>query len=151
MRADNLVSGVQLSFYTDHMLNISLNDNSSDVHVATNLYEGIQHFVGFSMENTPFANNLEIVIEDGYYLTVDDMDVVLSSTSGNEVSIDWNSPELKAFSVDKMFPNPFNPSTEINYTVDHDGNMRVVVYNILGQQVAELYNGYQQLGSYNVT
>ena len=94
--------------------------------------------------------DLEITIEGGYYLGVDDMDIILSSTSGQSVDVDWNSPELKSFSIDKMFPNPFNPSTEINYTVEHDGYLNIVVYNLLGQQVAELYNGYQELGPHKV-
>ena len=48
------VSGLQLSFYTDHVHTISLNDNSDDVYTASNVNEGIQYFVGFSMENNPF-------------------------------------------------------------------------------------------------
>ena len=142
------ISGLQLSFYSEHMLDISLNDNSSDIHTAMNVHNGIQHFVGFSMENISFDKDLEITIEGGYYLTANEMDIILSSMSGTAVTIDWNVPEVKAFSMDKMFPNPFNPSTEINYTVEHDGNMRIVVYNLLGQQVTELYNGYQHLGSH---
>ena len=144
------VSGLQLSFYTDHSLNISLNDNSSDVYVASNVHNGIQYFVGFSMDNNPFNKDLEITIEGGYYLSSEEMDVVLSTTSGNSVDIDWNLPELQSFSIDKMFPNPFNPSTEINYTVEHDGNLNIAVYNLLGQQVAELYSGYHELGSHKV-
>ncbi len=144
------ISGMQLSFYSDNILNIRLNDNSSDVYTASNVHEGVQYFVGFSMENNPFDKDLEITIEGGYYLGVDDMNIILSSTSGQSVDVDWNSPELKSFSIDKMFPNPFNPSTEINYTVEHDGYLNIVVYNLLGQQVAELYNGYQELGPHKV-
>ena len=144
------ISGMQLSFYSDNILNIRLNDNSSDVYTASNVHEGVQYFVGFSMENNPFDKDLEITIEGGYYLGVDDMNIILSSTSGQSVDVDWNFPELKSFSIDKMFPNPFNPSTEINYTVEHDGYLNIVVYNLLGQQVAELYNGYQELGPHKV-
>ena len=79
------------------------------------------------------------------------MDFIVSSTSGTSVDVDWNSPEIRSFSIDKMFPNPFNPSTEINYTVDHDGNMTIAVYNILGQHITELYSGYQDLGSHKVS
>ena len=144
------VSGLQLSFYSENMLDISLSDNSSDVYTASNVHEGIQHFVGFSMENDPFHKGLEITVEGGYYLGVDDINIVLSSTSGESVDVDWNLSELKSFSIDKMFPNPFNPSTEINYTVEHNGNLNITVYNLLGQQIAELYNGYQELGSHKV-
>jgi hypothetical protein len=129
---------------------ISLNDRSDDVYTASNVNEGIQYFVGFSMENNPFDKDLEIIVSGGFDLSADDMDIILSSTSGESVDIDWNLPELKSFSIDKMFPNPFNPSTEINYTVKHDGNLNIAVYNLLGQQIAELYNGYQELGPHKV-
>ena len=34
--------------------------------------------------------------------------------------------------------------------VNHNGNMKIVAYNLLGQEVAELYNGYQSVGVYNI-
>ena len=148
--SDIPVSGMQISFHSDHMLNISLNESSSDIHTGINVYDGMETFVGFSMENNPFEKGLEITVEGGHYLSANDMDIILSSTSGTQVNVDWNSPEVKSFSIDKMFPNPFNPSTEINYTVDHNGNMTIAVYNILGQQITELYSGYQDLGSHKV-
>ncbi len=144
------ISGLQISFHADHMLDITLNDNSSDIYTGINVYNGIETFVGFSMENSPFDEGLEIRVEGGYYLTAEDMDIVVSSTLGTSVDVDWNSPEIQSFSIDNMYPNPFNPSTEINYTVDHDGNMTIAVYNILGQQITELYSGYQDLGSHKI-
>ena len=50
----------------------------------------------------PYVSFVKITIEDGYYLTWEDMDVVLSTTSGNSVDIDWNLPELNSFSIDKQ-------------------------------------------------
>ena len=144
------ISGLQLSFYTDHVHPISLNDQSEDIYTASNVHDGIQHFLGFSLENKPLDKDLEIIVGGGFDLSIEDIEIILSSTSGQSVDVGWNSPELKSFSIDKMFPNPFNPSTEINYTVEHDGYLNIVVYNLLGQQVAELYNGYQELGPHKV-
>ena len=145
------LSGVQLSFYTDEKLNVRVNDSSSDIYASTKLLDGIQRYVGFSMENMPFEDNLEIIIENGSDLSKNDIDIVLASTEGNDVSEIWTeSSVVNAFAVSKMFPNPFNPSTEINYTVNQNGSMRIAVYNILGQQVAELYNGYRDAGTYNL-
>ena len=39
----------------------------------------------------------------------------------------------------------------MNFLVNHNGHMRIAVYNLLGQQVAELYNGMQNKGDYDVT
>lgn len=48
------------------------------------------------------------------------------------------------------YPNPFNPFTKIAYTVKEAENVNIKVYNLLGQQVAELVNEMQQPGSYTI-
>ena len=52
------------------------------------------------------------------------------------------------FSITSLYPNPFNPVTQIDYNVSQAGDLRLSVYNILGQEVAVLYNGYQSEGDY---
>ena len=49
------------------------------------------------------------------------------------------------------YPNPFNPTTTIEYSVAKAGNVKITVYNQLGQQIATLVNGTQNAGSYRVT
>lgn len=48
------------------------------------------------------------------------------------------------------YPNPFNPSTKINFTIAAPGNVKLSVYNMLGQKVTELINEYKEKGSYTV-
>jgi len=48
------------------------------------------------------------------------------------------------------YPNPFNPTTTITYSLPEDGNVRLVVYDYLGKEVAELINGLVQQGSHEV-
>ena len=55
----------------------------------------------------------------------------------------------RTFSLEQNYPNPFNPSTKIPFTVVKSGNVRITVYNILGQLVdAKEYD--LQAGSYTV-
>lgn len=49
------------------------------------------------------------------------------------------------------FPNPFNPSTGIGYSVAEDGFVKLEVFNTLGQRVSLLVNEFRQKGSYKVT
>ena len=48
-------------------------------------------------------------------------------------------------------PNPFNPETEFSFILPKAGNVSLVVYNILGGEVAQLFNGYYPPGFYQAT
>ena len=48
------------------------------------------------------------------------------------------------------YPNPFNPSTVINYTLAHSGTVRLDVYDILGRHVTTLADGAQEAGVHSV-
>jgi hypothetical protein len=54
----------------------------------------------------------------------------------------------KKFTLEQNFPNPFNPSTTIRYSVPARSNVTLKIYNILGQQVESLINMEQGVGSY---
>ncbi len=53
------------------------------------------------------------------------------------------------FELTQNFPNPFNPSTNIAYTITQAGNVKLTLYNALGQAVKTLVNEYKEAGSYN--
>ncbi|MHC1737961.1 MAG: hypothetical protein AB9882_08145 [Ignavibacteriaceae bacterium] len=48
------------------------------------------------------------------------------------------------------YPNPFNPSTVIPYRLKEGGYVKIMVYNLLGELVKVLQNGYQNPGYYEV-
>jgi hypothetical protein len=54
------------------------------------------------------------------------------------------------YSLDNNYPNPFNPTTTINYSLASSGKVNISVYNILGQEVATLINKYQHAGEHRV-
>jgi pectinesterase len=47
------------------------------------------------------------------------------------------------------YPNPFNPTTTIEFTVPNDGKAMVKIYNILGQEVVTAFSGDVKAGQYN--
>jgi hypothetical protein len=52
------------------------------------------------------------------------------------------------FVLNQNFPNPFNPSTKIKYSIPESGQVSLKVFNLLGQEVATIFEGPQQAGSY---
>jgi hypothetical protein len=54
------------------------------------------------------------------------------------------------YSLEQNFPNPFNPETSIRYTISHSGNVKIEVFNMLGQRVRSLVNTFQPIGEYIV-
>ncbi|MCK9407849.1 MAG: LamG-like jellyroll fold domain-containing protein [Bacteriovoracaceae bacterium] len=54
-----------------------------------------------------------------------------------------------SFALDNAFPNPFNPSTTIRFSVPFNSNISLNVFNVLGQHIATLFNGEIQAGTYH--
>ena len=52
--------------------------------------------------------------------------------------------ELKGIELNLAGPNPFNPTTSLNVVVDQAGHVSVKIYNIVGQHIATLADGYME-------
>ncbi len=61
-----------------------------------------------------------------------------------------NSRNPVSYELSQNYPNPFNPTTDIAYTIMKPGIVTLTVYNVLGQKVATIINGYQSVGSHVV-
>ncbi len=54
------------------------------------------------------------------------------------------------FALHQNYPNPFNPATIIRYELPSDADVRLSVYSLLGEEVAQLIDGRKSAGSYTV-
>ena len=54
------------------------------------------------------------------------------------------------FKLEQNYPNPFNPSTKISWQSPVSSHQTIKVYDVLGNEVATLFDGYKPLGNYAV-
>ena len=63
---------------------------------------------------------------------------------------DANTAVPDRFALDQNYPNPFNPSTTIAYRLNEAADIKLTVYNMLGQNIRTLVNKKSQAGEYSV-
>ncbi len=66
----------------------------------------------------------------------------------NAISVEEDAPA--AFSVAQNAPNPFNPTTTITFSLAQAGNVTVDVFNVAGQKVDTLTDGFMDAGSHSL-
>jgi hypothetical protein len=128
---------------------------------------------GYAITNEKGNYSIEGLVPGTYTVTVDKLGytetasksaTVSYSTTGNPVTatVDFLIDEVTGvtqtstqqptqFMLEQNFPNPFNPSTSIDYALNQSGIVTLKVYNLLGQEVRTLVNGFQNAGSYHAT
>lgn len=99
---------------------------------ATNLAEGVYSTTVTLID--PHHGGLSIPIE-------------LSVSSTTDIKEKQSVPT--EFMLMQNYPNPFNPSTIISYSIPETQNVSLIVYDLLGKEVAVLVNEVKQPGSYN--
>ncbi len=63
---------------------------------------------------------------------------------------DDNGSELpNQFHLRQNYPNPFNPATTIGFSMPVSGNVKLTIYNILGERITTLVNDFLQAGDYS--
>jgi hypothetical protein len=53
----------------------------------------------------------------------------------------------KSYSLNQNYPNPFNPETVIEYNLPASGHVTLTVFNVIGQKVVDVVNGYESAGN----
>lgn len=89
-------------------------------------------------------------------------EVILNTNGGNfsipvsilvdqSVDVEPGAEAPRRFTLDQNFPNPFNPQTTIQYSIERPGNVRLTVFDLGGRVVRILADGMQAGGSHEVT
>jgi hypothetical protein len=109
-------------------------------------------------KNLTVYNNDLIINGDFYSIAGKDFGNIAgyNPVSSATKSAGRNKPITEMFSLKQNYPNPFNPTTEIKFSLSHPSevgaqHVKIVVYNSVGEQIAELINGYMESGTHSIT
>ncbi len=87
-----------------------------------------------------------------YNRVLGDGEVEFLYQAGPNTSVSHNgNAQPQNFRLEQNYPNPFNPSTTVEYSLPKASSVKMTVYNMAGEQVAVLVDGFQQAGLHKVT
>ena len=159
------IHGVQFDIkYNPSEIKSITPQNISDFEVSYNeLSEGLIRGLVFSFQGHALPENLpfEFVNVEGFEgtSTIEFKDFILAGSKGNNVEVETQSYDINFSDIvlpvktelSGSYPNPFNPTTSINYGLEKDGHVEIMIYDAAGRLVEELVNGHQDGGSYSIT
>ena len=167
------IYGVQFDIkYNAQELNLTEGDIKSKV-AGVNIYsrikeDGIARVLMFGMNGEKIldvnANNIADILDINFQAAdmfngvsqVELIDVILAGKGGEEVSVSPSTTFEVSFntplrtSLSKNYPNPFNPSTTINYELSTAGLVTLVIYDLKGSEVRTLVQEHQDVNYHNV-
>ena len=96
---------------------------------------------------------------NNYKIEITDVsDPNLASQSSNTFSIakgitgiSNSNVIIKDFELSQNYPNPFNPSTIISYALPEESQVKITIYNAIGQEISTLINSIQRSGEYEIS
>ena len=157
INSDVDLAGVQLSLLNNSQVDIELKDNSH-INQDSHFQNGINKYLAYSMFNQPFdSRTTEILVHSAGNLDMDDIQVTLADINGDELYLSHsqngrtyqNGPH--SFELSKLYPNPFNPSTEVSFSLPMDNHVRLAAYDVRGKEVDVIFEGAQSIGSHSYT
>jgi hypothetical protein len=122
-------------------------DNSGDISNGEPLR------IGESTDETGTAmsGDMNDVRIYNYTLSADEIKELFLSYDIPSSIDDEKSPTPKTYAMMQNYPNPFNSTTNIQFQIPDDGNVKLSVYNSLGQWMVTLVDGNLKSGMHNVT
>jgi hypothetical protein len=107
----------------------------------------------------PGTYNITFSADSFLTKTVNNITVKKDSASVLNVQLNRNLTSVNSgpnstvsqYSLSQNYPNPFNPSTAIKYQLPHSGKVSLIIYDLLGREVASLVNQFKFAGTYEIS
>ena len=88
---------------------------------------------------------LDVPIDISYQFIGKDSQMIGSGNTVHEIM-----PVPTEFALHNNYPNPFNPTTSIDFDLPEDGNVILMIYDVMGREVATLQNNEMKAGYHSV-
>ncbi len=139
----SLLLGVELADRDDDGLVAYSRQNSLITVAAAFVNRKVEQEVHLVFDSKALGQSLEATA-----LAVNDADAWALS---QQVTLQGTAVELpKNFELSQNYPNPFNPSTTIQFSLPHATDVVIRIFNINGQLVKTLHQGYMQAGTHKL-
>ena len=112
-----------------------------DVHDPVNPFEIAYYVTGVAWTAYPYFDSGKVIVSDfstGLYVFVIDALPTAEETAGSELP--------SGFALEAAYPNPFNPSTTLRFSLDTEAEIRLVVLDALGREVGLVAEGLYSSG-----
>jgi hypothetical protein len=136
MSANGFISAIQMTISHDSKASLEfLGESMVSAHITN---EGSTTLIMVVPNQGPL---FELSSSDGFVI----QDIKVANSSGLIAST-----VVDQFALMSSYPNPFNPETTISFELFSNSNIDLAIYNMVGQRVSTLMNGFQENGSYDI-
>ena len=157
VNSDIDIAGIQLSLIGNTQVDIELKDNSH-INQEYSFKNGITRYLAYSIFNQPFdSRTTELLIKSAGDLKMNDIEVTMADINGDAFYLthsqrgqDYKSGP-HSFELSKLYPNPFNPSTEVSFSLPMDGHVHLAAFDVRGKEVDVIFEGAQTVGQHSYT
>jgi len=159
----NIYSALAVNGAVVHIVYVNLNNHGSGYDIIYNksINDGATWGTEIQLTSNPSSSLYPSIAVSGTALHVlfqDDRDGNseiyykrnLTGGTGPLGITNINSETPNGFSLNQNYPNPFNPSTVIKFQIASSSSVKLIVFDILGREVASLVNERLNAGTYQV-
>lgn len=132
-------------------LQLKVSNNSPSTLV---IFDGANVDISFEANGQLFGrwNRLEFADESGGKAIIPGMmPGLINIRKSTDIDDTQNDMLPQSFGLSQNYPNPFNPATKISFALPTKSNVRLEIFNLLGQKVANLVQGEMEAGFHEIT